>query len=324
MSRSSVILALTGLQDASTFAPRENALFFALLGASVLVLAILTVANGIFLVRYRRGRRVDRTPLAVPTWKIETTWSVATTVIFLGFFVWGARLYLDMEHAPENTADITVIGRQWMWDMRYADGRREFNALHLQVGQPVRLLLSSEDVIHSVFIPDFRVKQDVVPGKQVSTWFTPTKTGEYPLFCAQYCGSAHSQMIGRVMVLSPEAYAAWATSRLPGTDLAIQGQRLFGRYGCSGCHTPGATVSAPLLGGVYGRIVRLADGTFLRMDEVALHDAIIAPRRHPVAGYAAVMPAYDHVISEPGVLALIAYLKTLAAPIPGPGTPSVP
>ena len=311
------------LEDASTFAPRENALFNTLLVASVVVVTGLAVANGLFLVRYRRGSRADRTPSGIATWKVEAAWITLTTVIFLGFFGWGARLYLEMERAPANAVQVHVIGRQWMWDSRYWNGKREFNALHVEAGRPVQLLLSSEDVIHSLFIPAFRIKQDVVPGKLVSTWFTPTKPGDYALYCTQYCGSAHSEMIGHVVVLEPAAFAAWRATAAPDGDLAVAGQKIYTRGGCGSCHS-GIGRSAPSLAGIYGRVVRLADGTYRRADEWYLHDAIMEPTLHPAAGYPQVMPSYAKSLKEREVIALIAYLKTLPPPAPNPGSPSVP
>jgi cytochrome c oxidase subunit 2 len=322
MTRSVLPFALS-LEDASTFAPRENALFTTLLVASLIVVTGLAVANGFFLVRYRRGSKADRTASGIATWKVEATWITLTTVIFLGFFAWGARLYVDLERAPANATQVHVIGRQWMWDTRYANGKREFDALHVEVGRPVQLLLSSEDVIHSLFVPAFRIKQDVVPGKLTSTWFTPTKPGDYALYCTQYCGSAHSQMTGHVVVMESAAFAAWAATAASDGDLAIAGEKIFARGGCSSCHG-GNGGAAPSLAGIYGRVDRLADGTYRRVDESYLHDAIMEPNLHPLAGYAPVMPSYAKTLKESDVIALIAYLKTLPPPAPNPGSPSVP
>lgn len=197
------------LPSASGVAPHVDRIMGRLLGAALVMCVGLTVITLIILVRYRRGTKVNRAPLRVPTWKIELAWSLGTLAIFLWFFVQGVSVYSEMERVPAGLPEISVTGRQWMWDVRYADGRREFNVLHVRLNTPVRIVLSSEDVIHSFFVPALRVKQDLVPGRIVSTWFKPTRLGTYPLYCAQYCGTAHAQMLGQVVVLDDAAYAAW-------------------------------------------------------------------------------------------------------------------
>ena len=201
------------------------------------------------------------------------------------------------------------------------------------MNRPVRLLLSAEDVIHSFFVPAFRLKQDVVPGKVVSAWFEATRPGTYTLFCAQYCGTAHSAMLGKIIVLTPSAYAIWlaadwhdANAGGENKDPTLQGlgRRLFQQYGCSICHDPGAIVHAPSLVGIYGQRVRLSDGTFARADDQYLHDSILYSTRQVVAGYAPVMPSYIGVIAEPDVLELIAYLKSLHGTAPTPPSSALP
>jgi len=315
------------LPAASSFASRVDAVFAHLLIASTVMIVTLTALTLTFLVRYRRRAVVNRAPVRIATWKIETAWTVGTTMVFLMFFLQGAAIYIDMRQVPAaaGAGAINVVGRQWMWDIRYPNGRREFNTMHVCVNRPVRLLLSSEDVIHSFFVPAFRLKQDLVPGKVVDAWFEPTLTGSYPLFCAQYCGTAHSAMIGQVIVLSPAAYAAWlADDRREATEAALggTGRQLFLKYGCNVCHSPESAVRAPALAGLYGQSVQLRDGTFVNADDQYLHDAILHNPQELVAGYAPVMPSFGGVIAEPEVLELIAYLKTLAGPAstPAPAT----
>jgi cytochrome c oxidase subunit 2 len=225
------------LPDASGFAQRVDGLFAAQLIVGAAMIALLTTLTLTFLVRYRRRATVNRAPVRIATWKIETAWTAGTTLVFLVFFFWGASVYLDMKRVPVTTEadEIAVVGRQWMWDIRHPNGRREFNEMHVRVGRPVRLLLSAEDVIHSFFVPAFRLKQDLVPGKVVSAWFEPTRTGIYTLFCAQYCGTEHSAMVGRIIVLSPSAYAAWLAADRPAVAAPDHGGRsagliLFRRY----------------------------------------------------------------------------------------------
>ncbi len=316
--------ATTGLPQASTLAPRVDGIFFALLLASVLVVVLLGILNLAFLIRYRRGSPAPRGPVRIPTWKIETGWISATTVVFLGFFAWGASVYLDAERPPAGANAIDVVARQWMWDVRHENGRREFNTLHVPLHQPVVLRLTSEDVIHSFFVPAFRVKQDVVPGKTVTAWFEPTRAGTYHIFCSQFCGTMHAAMTGEVVVQTPEAYAAWLAEGNPAGDPAERGRRLFVRYGCSGCHAPTSTVHAPPLEGVYGHLVPLDGGQFARADDEYLRDSILEPAKQVAAGYAPVMPSFKGVIPEGDLVEVLAYLRSLANATPAPTPAPLP
>jgi cytochrome c oxidase subunit 2 len=310
-------LLLGQLSDASTLAPRVNALFWALCGVSALLIFILVALNLTFLIRYRRGSPAPRGPLPFSTMKIEAGWISATLAVFLGFFFWGASVYLDQERVPANAYVINVTGRQWMWDIRHPNGRREFDELHVPVSTPVRLLLSSEDVIHSFFVPAFRMKQDAVPGKQVSAWFEATQPGSYALFCTQYCGTAHASMTGRVVVMEPDRYAQWLAGGNQVSNIPIRGRDLFIRHGCAGCHSANSIVHAPPLEGVYGRLQPVENGQFVQADDAYLRDSILQPGQHIVAGYANVMPSFQGVIPEGDLLDLIAYLKSLGAAAPG-------
>jgi cytochrome c oxidase subunit 2 len=204
---------------------------------------------------------------------------------------------------------IYVVGKQWMWKVQHPNGRREIDELHLPAGQRVRLVLSSEDVIHSFYVPAFRIKQDAVPGRYTSVRFTPTRAGEYRLHCAEYCGTDHARMGGRVVVLQPADFAAWLEQGNSAPTLAAQGFELFRRKGCSGCHSPRSTVHAPDLAGIFGRTVHLADGRTLVADEAYLRDSILLPRRDVTAGYAPVMPSFQGQLDESELAALIAFLK---------------
>jgi cytochrome c oxidase subunit 2 len=304
------------LPAASSMAPRVDRVLRGLLAAGIAVAVVLTVLTLIILVRYRRGSAASRSPSGIATWKIEASWIIGTAIVFLFFFFEGAGVYADMERIPPGLPEITVVGRQWMWDVRYADGRREFNMLHVRLNTPVRVVLSSEDVIHSFFVPAFRLKQDVVPGKIVSTWFNPTRTGTYPFFCAQYCGTAHAQMIGAVVVLSPGDYAAWVRGNpLPrGGTAQERGLGVYRRFGCAECHEDPQGRRAPPLAGLYGSRVTLAGGERVRADEQYLRDAVLLSARSRVAGYALTMPSYDGIMAPSDALDLVAYLKSLAPP----------
>ncbi len=306
-------------ESASRNAAAVDGIYFLLLIISGLLVLLLVVLNVTFIIRYHHGSRAPRPPLKIAPWKIETLWISLTTLVFLGIFAAGAPLYIERSQAPRGTHDLHVTARQWMWDVRQPNGRREFNTLHVPLGVPIRLLLESEDVIHSLYVPAFRLKQDVVPGKQVSLWFEPTRTGEYHLFCAEFCGTQHADMTGRVIVQSSADYQAWLDSGRPGETLVARGRHLFTRHGCAGCHAPGSRIHAPQLEGLYGRRVPLDDGTFATVDDRYLRDSILQPRREIAAGYEPVMPSYEGQLSDADLLDLLAYLKTLTDP-----TASVP
>jgi cytochrome c oxidase subunit 2 len=313
--------------SASTIGPRVDAAFWALVAVSVLLVGVLVVLNLIFLVQYRHGSGAARRPLGIAEWKIEAFWIVATTVGFLGFFYWGASIYLDLERAPAGAYEINVVGRQWMWDVRHPNGRREFDQLHVPVNQAVRLVLSSEDVIHSFFVPAFRIKQDVVPGKIVSTWFNATHEGVYHLFCTQFCGTKHEEMGGQVVVMSPEGYAQWLEQGNISGASATRGRELYTRYGCSGCHDQPSPIHAPSLENVYQRLVPVQDGRFVRADDQYLRDSILLPGKDLVAGYQPIMPSFQGVIPEGDLLELLSYLRSLSkspTPSSSPASSSVP
>jgi len=299
------------LPSGSTLASRVDVVFWTLLLASTLLVAVLVALNLTFLIRYRRGSNAPRGPLRLSTRKVEAGWIGGTTIVFLGFFAWGASIYLDAERPPSNAYTIDVVARQWMWDVRHPNGRREFNTLHVPLRQPIVLRLASEDVIHSVFVPAFRIKQDVVPGKIVTAWFEATRVGIYHLFCSQFCGTKHAGMTGEVIAQSPDDYAVWLAAGNIDVDQADRGRRLFVRYGCSGCHAPTSSVHAPPLEGLFGRLVPLEGGQFVRVDDAYLRDSILEPAKQVAAGYQPVMPSFKDVIPEGELIELITYLKRL-------------
>lgn len=309
------VLAAAGFhlwpERASSVAPRIDTIYGGLIAVSGALVLLLVILNLVFLIRYRHGSPAPRRPLRISENKFEVIWISVTTAVFLGIFFWGGWGYLDNTRVPADAHQITVVGRQWMWDARHPGGRREFNSLHVPVGQPVQLLLSSEDVIHSFFVPAFRLKADVVPGKQVSLWFQPTRTGRFHLFCAEFCGTKHAEMIGAVIVQTPEEHAAWLATGTLDTDPVSRGRALFLRHGCSGCHDPASAIRAPLLEGIYGRPVPLSNGTTVIADDRYLRDSILQPQREVAAGYEPIMPSFDGVLAENDLLDLLAYLKAL-------------
>ncbi len=303
--------------SASNFAPKVDHIYFALLLLCGAVAVLVCAAALFFCIRYRRGAKVDRTPPAARQWPFEVTWTAIPFLIFLGLFFWAAEVFFGMSRPPENATDIYVVGKQWMWKVQHPDGRREINELHLPLGQPVRLIMSSEDVIHDFFVPGFRNKQGVVPGRYTTEWFTPTKTGNYHLFCSQYCGTDHSLMVGWVRVMEPAEYAKWLVEQPAPDSLVAIGERDFRTRGCSGCHAPNAAIRAPLLDGIYGRKLPLSDSTLVTADDQYLRDSILLPNKQIAAGYQPIMPTYQGQISEEELNAIIAYLKSLGAAEPG-------
>lgn len=297
--------------QASNLAPKVDHIYFALLLLSGTVAFLIFAVAIFFCVRYRRGAKVDRTPPKGGPTLIEITWTVIPFFIFLGLFFWAAEVFFGMSRPPENAAEIYIVGKQWMWKVQHPDGRREINELHIPVGQPVKLIMTSQDVIHDFFIPGFRAKQDVVPGRYTTEWFTPVKPGQYHLFCAQYCGTDHSRMIGTIYVMEPAEHAKWLAGE-PGSDsLVAAGERAFRERGCSGCHAPNAAIRAPSLEGIYGRKVPLADSTLVMADEQYLRDSILLPNKQISAGYQPTMPTFQGQISDEQLNAIVAYLKSL-------------
>lgn len=301
-------------QGASSIAPHTDALFGAMLLLCGTMALLITVLIVWFCVRYRRGADVDRSHPPSNARRLEIFWVIAPLLIFLGIFGWAASDYLTLRTPPPGALPIHVVGKQWMWKLQHGNGRREINTLHVPLNQPIELVMASEDVIHSFYVPAFRLKQDVVPGRYTRFWFTPTRLGEFRLFCAEYCGSDHSAMVGSVTVMTPADYARWLEAGPAEPGMVQQGFALFRNAGCSGCHAAGSTVHAPLLHGLSGRQVHLQDGRTVTADDNYLRDAILQPSRDIVAGYPAVMPSYAGQFDESQLEMLLAYLRAGAPP----------
>jgi cytochrome c oxidase subunit 2 len=297
--------------EASTLAPRVDLLYLAWIvlgGATSLLVAALVVGFGI---RYRRGSTAPRKAREMPVTAIEFAWTLGPMALFMGMFVWAALLYYQAYNPPADAMTVYAVGKMWMWKLQDADGRREIDELHVPVGRAVKVLLTSEDVIHSFYVPAFRVKQDAFPGRYTATWFEASRPGRYHLFCAEYCGLDHARMLGDVVALAPADYARWQASRPEGAGLAQRGEKLFSRYGCAGCHVGTSSVRAPKLDGVFGAPVPLQTGTFVTADETYLHDSIVWPEKQVVAGYAPKMPSFRGVIGEEDLAAIVAYIQSL-------------
>jgi cytochrome c oxidase subunit 2 len=295
---------------ASSMGAKVDSLVWTLIAVSsffVLLIFALLVA---FCVKYQKNTNADRRLSAKGQTTLEIIWTVVPTVIGLSFFVWGASLYLEMVRIPKDGLEVYVVGKQWMWKLQHADGPREINELHIPVGKPVKLIMISQDVIHSFFVPAFRTKRDVLPGRYESMWFVATKPGEYHLLCAEYCGDQHSRMIGHVFAMKPGDYVAWARLRHEDEPL-IAGRGTFDRLGCASCHDATAGARGPALSGLYGSTVHLRDGRVIVADDEFLRESILSPGLKVHEGFQDLMPAYQGQIDFDEMNALLIYLKSL-------------
>lgn len=296
---------------ASTSAWQVDALYLFLVGVSTVMSLLIAGLLAWFALRYRKGSAADRSGASSGSLKLELVWTLIPLVVVMVMFGWGASVFFHLSRPPDDTMDILVVGKRWMWKLQHLNGRREINELHVPVGRAVRLTMTSEDVIHSFFVPAFRVKADVLPGRYSSVWFRATRPGTYHLFCAEYCGTKHSQMIGSVVVMEPDEFQSWLGGDLGGVPPAQAGERLFANLGCVTCHNAGSGARGPALDGVFGSEVALKSGTKVRADEAYLRESIIEPRAKIVAGFEPLMPTFRGLVSEEGVLQLIEYIKSL-------------
>jgi cytochrome c oxidase subunit II len=299
--------------QASRLARQVDLLVLCLLlvtGGVALAIAVVTV---FFLIKYRRRALADRTALKDSSWAVEVTWSVIPFFIFIGLFGWGAKIYFNESIDPRDSMEVYVVGKQWMWKLEHLQGKREINELHVPLGQTVKLVMTSQDVIHSFFMPSFRIKEDVLPGRYTTQWFKPTELGTYPIFCSQYCGTNHALMIGQVVVMNPNDFAAWLSTGRETLSVAQRGEQLFHSFACSGCHSAQAVVRAPLLEGVYGSQVPLQDGRIVQADDRYIRDCILIPNTQVVAGFDPVMPSFQGRLSEDDLFALITYIKSIGS-----------
>lgn len=305
-------------EQASTFAERVDALYYYLLSVSGFFVLLIFALIFYFAVKYRRRSEGEQTPPILGSIPLEVAWIVIPFILVMIMFVWGASLYFTAFSPPANAMEIFVIGKQWMWKVQHPEGRREIDELHVPVGYPVKLTITSQDVIHSFYIPAFRIKMDAVPGRYTSTWFEASKTGTFHLFCAEYCGTAHAGMGGRVVVMKPSEYEQWLRTGAPEDSLVAAGGRLFQQLGCSGCHSQNSIARAPLLDGVYGKPVPLQSGQVVLADESYIRDSILLPQKDVVAGYAPVMPSFQGRISEEELMQIISYIRFLGEEGPEP------
>ena len=305
-------------EAASTIASEVDALYFFLVGLSVVMSVLIASLVVGFAIKFRR-RHADEVGAQVHGGlMLELAWTFVPFVVAMVIFFWGAKVYFAMANPPDETLNIYVVGKQWMWKVQHAAGQREINELHVPLGRPVKLVMTSEDVIHNFSIPAFRVKADVIPGRFVQIWFEPIKTGTFQIFCAEYCGTKHSNMTGRVVVMDPPAYQAWLSGGEGEGSLASTGEKLFADLACNTCHRPDLRGRGPWLANVFGHPVQLQDGAVVTADENYLRESILTPAARVTAGYQPVMPAFQGLVTEEQLLALIEYVKSLS---PQPSTP---
>ncbi|GGH03492.1 cytochrome c oxidase subunit II [Silvibacterium dinghuense] len=296
--------------EASGIAPYTDALYFYLVAISIFGFVLVVLLVTVFSVLYRKERSPEATQIEGST-LLEATWTIIPLALFMVTFVWGALLYFRIFNPPTNAMNIYVVGKQWMWKAEHPGGQHEINALHIPVGRPVQLTMISQDVFHSFSIPAFRVKREVIPGRYTTVWFEATQPGEYHLFCTQYCGTLHSQMIGTITAMSQQDYEAWTAGSTSGMSLAQNGERLFASLGCNSCHSGDAAARGPNLAQVYGAKLPLSGGGYAMVDDAFLRDSILNPTMHQTAGYAPIMPTYQGQISEEGLIDIVEYIKSL-------------
>ena len=295
---------------ASTTAGRVDALYIFLVLVSAIMTVLIFATLIIFAVKFRkrRGRTAEQIE---GSHILEITWSVIPFAVFMSFFVWGAVLYFQERTPPQDATEVYTVAKQWMWKFEHAEGQREINELHVPIGRDVKLIMTSQDVIHSFYVPAFRIKQDVLPGRYTTLWFHATKAGTYHLFCAEYCGTEHSGMIGWIIVMEPRDYQAWMSGGGGNQPLAVTGQKLFSELGCVTCHRSDTQGRGPNLVGIYNKPVLLEDGRTVTADENYIRESILEPGAKIVRGFKPVMPTFQGQISDEQLNALVAYVKSL-------------
>jgi cytochrome c oxidase subunit 2 len=305
--------------SASNFATQNDAIFYTLCGLTLFFTVLVCFFIIFFCVRYKVGSKADRSRPVYEDLRLELTWTFIPLGMALVMFFFGAKLYVDMKTPPKDAEDIFVIGKQWMWHIEHRNGVRENNVLHVAIGKPVKLTMISQDVIHAFYIPAFRVQWMVVPGRYTSIWFTPTQIGEYHLFCNMYCGTQHSEMGGKVVVLSQADYARWlANSGETTVPMTMEqaGARIYHHVGCDNCHGDVDSPRAPSLLGIYNQAQKFADQPPHKADDASVREAILRPYDHLVAGYGPTMPAYQGQLSEADVIELTSFIKSMGSTTP--------
>lgn len=316
------------LPEAASSIARDVDAFYlgmvALSGALTLAVAVLVI---VFAIKYRR-RPGNEVPVEYKPFKgLEWGFIIALFLVFMGMFFVSAKMYFHSRRPPSNSLDVYVTAKQWMWKFQHVTGQSEINTLHVPKGQPVRLIMASEDVIHSFYVPAFRVKMDVLPNRYTHTWFEATKAGTYHVFCTEYCGTSHSGMIGSIVVMEPDQFQNWLAGGSAEGSPALEGKKLFTALACSTCHMDTNAGRGPVLTGLYNQPVRLRDGSDVVADDNYMRESILDPSVKVVAGFEPIMPSFQGQINEAQVMQLVAYIRTLTpqqAPSAAIAAPAAP
>lgn len=304
---------------ASNLAGKVDGVLWIITIMSVVFFILITVLLVYFSIKYRRRSENDETPYITGSEPLEIIWTVIPSILLIVLFVYAYVVYMDMRTPPQDSVDINVKGKQWLWEFDYYNGKKTLNELYVKQNVPVRMIMRADDVLHSFFVPQFRVKQDLLPGRYTTLWFTPTKIGTFDLFCAEYCGTGHSKMRAKVIVLSPEAYDIWENgaaaeegAATAGLSPAELGKKIYTEKGCNACHSiDGTVILGPSFKGLYGRTGELQDGQSYTADENYIHQSILEPQSQIVKGFQPVMPSFKGILSDDDIAAVIAYIKTL-------------
>jgi cytochrome c oxidase subunit II len=305
-------------EQASSIAKSVDQLYLFLTAVTLFFTALIFSVIFYFMIKYRR-RSPDERPRAIEgSFPLEVLWTAIPTLIVAVIFVWGSTLYFQNAEPPKGSLEIFVTGKEWMWKIEHPEGQREINELHVPLGRPVKLTMTSEDVIHDFFVPAFRVKKDVLPGRYTTLWFEATKVGTFHLFCAQYCGAFHAGMIGSIIVQEPDEYERWLAGGAPGESVEQAGEKVFQASGCSTCHVADGTGLGPSLLGVYGNPVKLTTGETVAADDAYMRESILLPKAKIVLGYSPIMPSFQGQMTDEQLNNVIAYLRALGKAQPKP------
>jgi len=298
-------------ERASTMASRVDALYLFLVALTAFFSLLIAGLIVSYAIKYRRRAPDDVGANIHGSMLLEIGWTAGPFLIVMVIFVWSASVFFAMSSPPDETLNIYVVGKQWMWKFQHLDGQREIDELHVPVGRAVKMIMTSEDVIHSFFVPAFRVKADVLPGRYTNVWFQPTHPGRYHLFCAEYCGTKHSGMIGEVVVMEPSDYQTWLSGGVPEGSLASAGAKLFADLACNTCHRSDAQGRGPVLEGLFGKTITLQNGEKVVVDEAYVRESILMPSAKITAGFQPIMPTFQGLVTEEQLLQLVEYVKSL-------------
>jgi cytochrome c oxidase subunit 2 len=310
-------------EQASAFAKDVDALYFFVLAVCAFFALTVAVAVTYLGLRYRKTHEGEIGARIEGSLPLELMWSVIPTIIAMVMFGWGASVFYNLRRPPDEAMQIYAVGKQWMWKFQHVEGQREINQLHIPAGRPIKITITSEDVLHSLYFPAFRTKYDAIPGRYTELWFEAQKPGSYHIFCTEYCGTNHSGMIGTVTVLEPAQYQAWLQGGGEDGTLAQRGARLFNDLACSSCHVDTGQGRGPSLKDIVGKTVELQDGTSVTVDEAYLRESILNSQAKIVKGFQPLMPTFQGLVSEENLLALLEHLKSLS-PTATTGAPAAP